>query len=494
MKKILIILLSTYSIVANAQWQQLGNDIDGISSTDKAGNSTAISADGKTIVVALYSNCDTYFIGGLVKVYTYNGTSWIQKGQDLLPQYQLDFFGNSVSISADGTTIAIGAPNIPFGGLPGYVNVYNWNGSSWTPMGIQINGEAAGDAFGTSVSLSADGFTLAVGATHNDNNATDAGHVRVFSWNGFNWSQMGNDIDGAAKDDFTGSSVSLNSDGLTLVVGSPGYDVPAASTKVDAGNVKIYTWNGNSWAQKGQDINGDFPTDYFGESTQIDDNGTTIIVGASHYFGWNGCAKVFSWNGTQWALKGNIISGTISSFLGRSVDISADGNTIAIGETMEYDTAATVGGRVRIYKWNNSNWIQKGGNINGEAIKDLCGSSVSLSYSGDTIVVGAVNNNGGFGHARVFYDLVSSINEYSSIELNIFPNPALNYFTVDINSESDLIGSRLKITNSLGQIIYSNDLNILSTTIDVSNLAPALYNISIENNNYIITKKLQIIK
>jgi len=88
-------------------------------------------------------------------------------------------------------------------------------------MGPDVDGEAAGDTFGHSVSLSADGSRLAVGGFENDGSGTDAGHVRVFDWDTGTsaWVQVGADIDGEAAGDGFGVSVSLSADGSRLAVG-----------------------------------------------------------------------------------------------------------------------------------------------------------------------------------------------------------------------------------------------------------------------------------
>ena len=87
-----------------------------------------------------------------------------------------------MSLSSDGTKVAVGEPqNDGNGSNAGHVRVYEWNGSAWTQKGADIDGEAAGDQFGRSVSLSSDGTKVAVGAPANDGNGTNAGHVRVYS-------------------------------------------------------------------------------------------------------------------------------------------------------------------------------------------------------------------------------------------------------------------------------------------------------------------------
>ena len=91
-------------------------------------------------------------------------------------------------------------------------------------LGDDIDGEAAGDVSGISVSLSSDGTILAIGAYGNDGNGSSAGHVRVYQYDGVSgdadqidgWTKKGDDIDGEAADDRSGFSVSLSSDGTIL--------------------------------------------------------------------------------------------------------------------------------------------------------------------------------------------------------------------------------------------------------------------------------------
>ena len=90
--------------------------------------------------------------------------------------------GISVSLDSDGDRVAIGAyKNDGNGSDAGHVRIYSWDGSSWSQLGSDIDGEAAGDRFGISVSLDSDGDRVAIGAYLNDGNGSDAGHVRIYS-------------------------------------------------------------------------------------------------------------------------------------------------------------------------------------------------------------------------------------------------------------------------------------------------------------------------
>ncbi|MEZ4939657.1 MAG: HYR domain-containing protein [Saprospiraceae bacterium] len=90
----------------------------------------------------------------------------------------------------------------------------------WTQVGSDIDGEAASDNSGYSVSLSSDGQTVAIGAVNNDGNGSSSGHVRVYKLVGGVWTQQGSDIDGEAVSDQSGYSVSLSSDGQTVAIGA----------------------------------------------------------------------------------------------------------------------------------------------------------------------------------------------------------------------------------------------------------------------------------
>ncbi|RMG81935.1 MAG: hypothetical protein D6707_03915, partial [Bacteroidetes bacterium] len=77
------------------------------------------------------------------------------------------------------------------------------SGECQVQKGNDIEGMATDDSFGYSVSMP-DANTIAIGAPWNDGNGTDAGHVRVYTWNGSNWVQKGTDINGEAANDLSG--------------------------------------------------------------------------------------------------------------------------------------------------------------------------------------------------------------------------------------------------------------------------------------------------
>jgi len=154
---------------------------------------------------------------------------WTQLGTDdtatLNGDGGKDYFGEGVSMSGDGATVVIGADS--YSPNPGYARVLAWSSGSWTQVGQEIVGETASFSPGISVAMNEDGSIVAVGQAQNAGTSTDAavpnGHARVFRYSSSTgaWAQLGGDVDGNLAGGEAGSSVALSSNGLTLAVGAP---------------------------------------------------------------------------------------------------------------------------------------------------------------------------------------------------------------------------------------------------------------------------------
>jgi hypothetical protein len=190
------------------------------------------------VAIGAHYNRGNGVFAGHTRVYEWSGTAWTQMGGDINAEAGGDFSGHSVSLSADGTRVAIGAyGNDGNGSDAGHARVYEWSGGAWTQMGLDIDGEAAGDQSGWSVSLSTDGTRVAIGAPGNDGNGENAGHTRVYEWSGSVWVQLGIDIDGEVGGDQSGRSISLSADGTRVAIGAPYND---GVNGVDSGHVRVY--------------------------------------------------------------------------------------------------------------------------------------------------------------------------------------------------------------------------------------------------------------
>ncbi|GAB5522954.1 MAG: hypothetical protein Roseis2KO_08260 [Roseivirga sp.] len=317
----------------------------------------------------------------------FNLSNEIVLGSAIFGEADGDEFGESVAINSDGTIVAVGSiKNAGSGADAGHVRVFSFQNGGWVQMGSDIDAEAAGDKFGSAVSLNYDGTMLAVGATDNNDAATVAGHTRVFRWTGSDWSQLGADIDGKLSGDWSGKYLSFSADGNTLAIGSQYPDDGATQ-------VRVYTWNNVEWIQLGDDIGLE------AEVLQITPDGRTLVVGSS---GWNGVGvvRVYDWTGTAWEQRGANIDGEETGDLfGSAVGISADGNFLAIGAPgTDYSNNNT--GSLTFYHWNTDRWSQTRSTIQSSSENSRWGANLSLSADGSSVLWGTPSLSGSSGGAR----------------------------------------------------------------------------------------------
>ena len=424
-------------------WIQQGSDLNGEAAIDFSGWSVSLSANGGVVAIGAPFNDGNSSNSGHVRVYEWDGLIWNQLGQDLDGEASGDNSGRSVSLSADGTIVAIGAiGNDGNGSSSGHVRIYEWDGMSWNQLGADIDGEADGDTSGWSVSLSADGTIVAIGATGNDENGSNSGHVRVYQWDGINWNQLGSDIDGEAIGDQSGYSVSLSADGNTIAIGARYNDGNGSN----AGHVRVYQWDGINWNQLGSDIDGEAIGDQSGYSVSLNADGTIVAIGARNNDGngsSSGHVRVYQWDGMIWNQVGQDLDGEAAGDTsGWSVSLSADGTIVAIGATGN-DGNGSSSGHVRVYQWDGMMWNQRGADIDGEAAGDFSGISVSLNADGSVVAIGAIyNDENGFdpGHARVYRYLSAMGSPYTAIPDTNFEQALIDQ---GIDSEGTLDGQAL---------------------------------------------------
>ena len=368
--------------------------------------------------------------------------SQTQIGQDIDGEASEDRL-NSISLSSNGNIIAIGAPyNDGNGTNSGQVRIYKNNNNVWEQVGNDIDGKASGDFLGFSVSLNSDGNIVAIGSPYSNGNGTTSGQVRIYRNNNNIWEQIGNDINGEISADRLGESVSLSSDGNVVAIGAPGND----ENGISSGQVRIYRNNNNIWEQIGNNINGEAITDFSGRAVSLSSNGNIVAIGAnsnSENGSSSGHVRVYKNVNGVWEQIGSDIDGKEqSAFLGTSVSLSSDGNIIAIGAPYQQNISSKFG-YVSIYRNNNNAWEQIGSDINGEASANEFGKSISLSSDGNILAIGAPydNNNNGTvaGQVKIYKN---NNNVWEQIGSNI--NGEKGYFnsgtSISLSSNGSIVG------------------------------------------------------
>lgn len=376
------------------------------------GSSVSISSDGNTIAVSAHNDSSSATgingnemdasVGsaGAVHIFTRSGSTWTWqayiKASNTGTQ---DQFGSSVTLSADGNTLAVGANGewsnaTGVGGnqadnslfRAGAVYVFTRSGTTWTQQAyVKASNTNASDFFGGAVRLAADGNTMAVGAyaedsnatgiggNQADNSATTSGAVYVFTRAGAVWSQQAYvKASNTEAGDLFGLHLNLSGDGNTLAVGAPSESSAATgiegnqadNTASLAGAVYVFTRSAMVWSQQAYiKASNAGAGDTFGSGLTFSNDGNTLVVGAdsedSSASGINGnqadnsvsnagAVYVFTRSGVTWTQEAYIKSSNpgVNDSFGRNsaTSLSLDGNVLAVGAQGEASSATGVGG------------------------------------------------------------------------------------------------------------------------------------------------------
>lgn len=358
----------------------------------------SVSVSGNYAIVGARDDdpaADVFSKHGSATIYQYSGNGWLpsQKITDTAAD-RFDFFGSAVSISG----------NYAFVGIPGddtakgSVNVYEKTGTSWVLMQkiTAANGDAF-DNFGISVCVD---INYAIIGAYSDDIGTNAnqGSANIYKYNGSRWVLMQKltDATGAAGDNF-GTSVSIS--GNYAIVGSSNDDVGA---NTDQGSVSIYRYDGSSWVllQKLTDAAGD-ALDNFGNSVSI--SGNNLIVGAfADDVGSNsrqGSANIYQHKNNRWELVQKLTdaAGLPNDNFGSSVSISGD---YAMVGTYPGSIPTSNRGSAAIYLRVGNAWgkLQNITDPMGNN-SDAFGHAVAIDSSAKRFLIGAVNYANGSGKA-----------------------------------------------------------------------------------------------
>lgn len=465
MRIFLFLLLNLFSFSLYSQIQY-GNEINGVEPGDQSGGAISFSADGTRLAIGADRNDATGVNAGHVRIFKDINGVWSQIGSDIEGEAGFDQSGISVSMSSDGKRVAIGAfANNGTGSNAGHTRIFEEIGGLWVQVGSDIDAEATDDRSGFSVSLSSDGTRVAIGAYFNDGLGSNSGHVRVLEENDGVWAQLGNDIDGEAADDNAGFAVSLSANGTRVAIGSPRNN----GNGENAGSVRIFEELGGEWTQIGSDIDGQSAGDMSGSAISLSPDGHWLAIGAweSDVNGENsGQVRVFQEVDGIWTQIGSDINGQeIGENSGNSVSLSINGTRLVVGHPGS-DVNGENSGFVRIYDEIGGIWTQLGNDIVGEEDGDWFGLAVSLTSDGTRLAVGApFSDRGGVwsGQVKVYEDIGLSTNiigtGHQKIINNIllFPNPSTGLVQLEVvNLYKQNI--QIKIYDSLGREFWKSEL------------------------------------
>ena len=273
------------------------------------------------------------------------------------------------------------------------------------------------DYFGTSVSISSDGLTAIVGARGDDDKGSFSGSAYIFNYDNISdtWTQTTKLLASDGEPfDYLGFSVTISGDGLTAIVGVYGDDDNGSFS----GSAYIFNYANGTWTQTTKLLASDgAPSDYFGYSVSISNDGLTAIVGAyrdDDNGSGSGSAYIFNYANGTWTQTTKLLAsdGAPSDFFSISVSISNDGLTAIVGAYLDDDDGSN-SGSAYIFNYDNisDTWTQTKLLASDAAPGDTFGTSVSISNDGLTAIVGAYgddDNGSNSGSAYIFnYDNIS---------------------------------------------------------------------------------------
>jgi hypothetical protein len=380
-------------------WFQIGSTFGGGANNHMMGRCVALNKNGTRVAICRTFYTDTLSNQGLVQVFDWNGTSWVQVGNGILGDAANDRLGeNDLDLDDEGNTLIVGSRQDGIGSVGGQVDVYYLNGITWTLKGSSFNLSGGTTEYGSGVAISADGNTIALSEKNANSNA---GKVQAFTWSGSAWVQKGSDMVGAAGDEI-GSRVNMTPDGNYIITSNE-------NVSSNNGKVWVYKWDGSQWVLRySQTGTGN---DYFGYDVSISDDANVIAIGElenDDYASNHGAVHIRRWNGTTYAAEQTLFvrpsfgEDPADDKFGSSCKLSGDGTRLIAGSRFVPGTGNSAKGRVFTFEYNGSEWNIRGRgrdellNYGTEGNQGTTGTgsevgflnSVSISRDGSVIGVG----------------------------------------------------------------------------------------------------------
>lgn len=224
---------SSNRVAYSAQWN--GTTWNPRGSVLSNAQSIYMTPDGQFLMTAGQDTIDPT-TNSRVVVYQWNGTDWDVRWT-LTSQSGVSIAA-FCSISADAEVITY---RVYY--TPSLVNTSlvaaRWNGTSYVQQGGILMGNTSNTQFGADHALSDSGNRIAIGANYDSNAGLRAGTTRVYQWSGTEWVQIGMNLDGEAANDFSGSEIAISAEAEYVVTTAPGND----DGGVNAGHVRVYRLN-----------------------------------------------------------------------------------------------------------------------------------------------------------------------------------------------------------------------------------------------------------
>ncbi len=464
-------------------WNQIGADINygGIYKStyeDTAELALSLSDDGTILAIGAPM---TNGWKGKVAVFKFDGANWNQIGQELIPTaYVNPSFGGALKITPDGSTIIVGASNtITSTSFYGMVEVYHLDSatSQWTQVGQSLinNSSANGGGFGYDVDINDAGNIIAVSQTN--------GSAKIYQLDGTIWLQV------ASFSESPYTFVSLNAAGDRVALGS----MTATNTTTNvayAGLTRVYNNDAGTWNQVGQTL---FGTSMFQMYARVRLNATgdILAVGSEGISSLIPKAQVYKILDNSWTQIGQSIEDIKGTFFGHDVDMDRSGQIVAIGSREGTGTANPHLAKIYQFQCDVAAPVAEANQqyVAGQTLADLSVTFTgTLKWFADQGLTTELPATTVLETGKTYYVLqvvsicsseVTSITVEEKLTVNdtrsninkYYPNPVVDQFTID---SKDTI-ENIEVYSLTGKLILSQKINSKTANLSLKTLTSGNY-------------------
>ena len=420
---------ASIAVSGNGQYLAVGAPFEASNAQEVNGDQSNDSANGAGAVYLFHKENNTWVQQAYIKSSNNRINPFTGRG---------DNFGTAVQLNYDGDILAVGSPGEDSSSPTtpeddsatgsGAVYIYQRSDGDWTEQALlKASTIDDGDAFGASIALNRTGDTLVVGARFEDSAAEginpdngqsndsspDSGAIYVLTRENDLWQQQAYiKPDNTKRENNFGEVLAISQDGHTIAVGVPQENSNAIGIDGDGSNnnssksgaVYIYFRSNDVWVQQSYIKASDAQSNgEFGKSLSLNQTGDILAVGSPENKG-AGKTYVLSRQNETWTEDSIIAPETLSGpdSFGTAVSLTADGKTIAVsapgdedfftGFRLNFDDTELRRNSGTVYTFHlvDGQWTQQSQFKHKEIDSgDLFGTTLSLSYDGNILAVGA---------------------------------------------------------------------------------------------------------
>lgn len=333
--------IAVYEFDGN-EWKIMGREIIPDQDYFDFGEMMDLSADGKRLMVAAPFE--------KIAVYDFDESQWKNSRTLIIDESSSDMI-SAISMTPDGQQLAVAYETAKDGKYR--AKAFRQSGQNWVADGLPMEPNGPERMYGNSIVISADGSTIVIGNEYaHAGNLKKAGQISTYKKENSNWVLQANRIMGEYANGQIGAGLALSADCKILAASSTSIDLLERET----GFVETYRTQEGKWVKLQPTLRPEKPHSYFGCAISISASGDWLAISMPYTgFGKPGLVRLYSLNMDQWKemaifrdIDGVETTRPANNTTGWSIALSADGTTLAIGFPHN-DENGELSGKVMVY-------------------------------------------------------------------------------------------------------------------------------------------------